>query len=481
MSTLLPPFEYAPAVDAPAAPVLRAQYGLFVAGQWVAASGDAAFDALDPATEAELTKLALADAADVDRAVRAARRGYEKYWRKVAPRDRGKYLFRIASALRDRAREFAHLAALEGGMPLRTALESELPHAIASLFYHAGWADKLHDAAPGVERIRPLGVVGAVLSADAPLSGALAKLGPALACGNTLVLEPDEHTSLYALLFAQLCADADLPAGVVNVVTGDARTGAALVEHPDLDKLAFDGTPEEGRQIARTFAASNKRLALRLSGTPPCLVYDDAPLDQVVDAILSAVFAGGTKCLARGAHLLVQENVRREFLERMRDALNGLRQGNPLDANTDAGPLPSRARRDASMSFVREALEAGASLVQSPWQPPEAGFWFSAAMLVEPPGATAREALPGPLLTLRTFRTVEESLALAATLAPAPGAYVWTSSGQLALFAAERLRHGVVWCNTNERSDPSAPSGGYGRAGLGREGGPAGLREYLAL
>jgi aldehyde dehydrogenase (NAD+) len=444
VSAVIPGFEYAPAPDAGPSPPLRERYGLFVGGEWVAAAGEALFPAIDPATETTLALLAQAGAADVDKAVRAARRGYDKYWRKLAPRERAKYLFRIAGALRERGHEFARLEALDAGLPLRGGRELEFPQAAAGLFYHAGWADKLAFAVQAPERIRALGVVGAIVSSSTPLAEALAKVGPALACGNTVVLKPDECTSLSALAFAQVCREADLPPGTVNVVTGDARAGLALADHADIDKLAFSGSPEIGKKLARAFAGTNKRLSLQLAGTPHALVYDDAPLDQALEGVIASAFLTGGRRAGDGCALLVQESAYDEFVERMRERLATLRHGNPLDENTDVGPLVSRSRRDALAERVRAGSQEGAMLVQADWQPPELGFWFPAAFFtnVQPGSQLARERLAGPLVTVRSFRTVEEALSLAAELPPGPFASVWTSSGQLAFYTAQRCGQG---------------------------------------
>ncbi len=483
MSAVIPGFEYAAAPETGPPPNLRERYGLFVGGEWISAAGEAVFAAIDPATEATLAQLAQAGAADVDKAVRAARRGYDKYWRKLAPRERAKYLFRIAGALRERAREFARLEALGAGLPLRGARELELPQAAAGLFYHAGWADKLAFAVQAPERIRALGVVGSIVSSASPLADAVATLAPALACGNTIVLKPDECTSLSALAFAQVCREADLPPGTVNVITGDARVGMALADHADIDKLAFSGSPEIGTKLARAFAGTRKRLSLQLAGTPHAIVYDDAPLDQALEGVVATAYLTGGRRAGDGCAVLVQESVYDEFVERLSERLATLRHGDPLDENTDVGPLVSRSRRDALIEQVRAGSEEGGVLVQATWPPPELGFWFPAAFFtgVQPGFRLARERLAGPLVTVGSFRTVEESLSLAADLPPAPCTSVWTSSGQLAFYAAQRLRTGVVWCNSDARFDPSAPSGGPGSTGLGREGGVAGLREYLAL
>ncbi len=453
MSATVPGLEYAPALEPAGAIAFRKRYGLLIGGVWAPPEKDASSPALDPATEAPLTSVAVASAADVDKAVRAARRGYDKYWCKLRPAERAKYLFRIAAALDERLREIALVETLGSGRPIRTTLEHDAPHAAATIFYHAGWADKLEWAARPLERARALGVVGAIVSSEASLLGAARKLAPALACGNTLVLKPANATPLDALLLGQICVDAALPPGVVNVVTGDAKTAVALVDHPDVDAIAFSGAANIGKAIARAAAATPKRLSLTLSGQSTVVVYEDAPLDQAIEGIVAAT----------GARLLVQESVLGDVLVRLGERLKTLRHGNPLDRNTDVGPLPSRKRRDALAALVARAQEQGAQLVQAAWQPPERGFWFPASYAIE------------------TFRTVDESLERAGASRSGFTAALWTLSGQLALYAARWLRAGVIWCNAFDRFDPSAPFGGYREFGSGRDGGLAGLREYLQV
>jgi aldehyde dehydrogenase (NAD+) len=478
---MLPELHYAPAPESTAPVTLRERYGLFVGGEWVAPVDGSFFNTQNPATEETLAEVTQAGPADVDRAVRAARRGYEKYWRKLRPPERAKYVYRIARALTERSREFALLETLDGGKPIREARDFDVPQASAHFFYHAGWADKLAWAVPGAERGRPLGVVGAIVPWNFPLLIAAWKIAPALACGNTVVLKPAETTPLTALLLAQVCAEAELPPGVVNVVTGDGRTGAALVEHPDVDKLSFTGSTEVGKSIRRAVAGTPKRLSLELGGKSAIVVYDDAPLDQAIEGIVSAIYFNQGHVCCAGSRLLVQESIAEEVIERLRARLATLRHGDPLDKNTDIGAINSRAQRDKIAELVQSGVDEGATLVQAPWTAPERGFWYPASFFtgVQPTYRIAREEIFGPVLSVMTFRTPGEAIERANNLPYGLSAGVWTASGALAMYTASRLAAGVVWCNTFNQFDPSSPFGGYKESGFGREGGIDGLRAYL--
>jgi len=480
--TLVPTFEYAPSLESTKVEI-REQYGHFIGGEWTASGSGESFATINPATEQTLAEVAAGDAADVDRAVRAARRGYEKYWRKLRPGERAKYIFRIARALSERSREFAMLETLDVGKPIRESRDFDLPQASAHFFYHAGWADKLAWATRGAERSRPLGVVGAIVPWNFPLLIAAWKIAPALACGNTIVLKPAETTPLTALLLAQVCLEAELPPGVVNVVTGAGRAGAALVEHPDVDKLSFTGSTEVGKEILRATAGTKKRLALELGGKSAIVVYDDAPLDQAIEGIVNAIYFNAGHVCCAGSRLLVQENIHEEVVERLRARVEMLRHGDPLDKNTDIGAINSRRQRDSIVELVRSGVEEGATLVQAPARFPERGFWFPASFFVNvaPTHRIAREEIFGPVLSVMTFRTPDEAIERANNLPYGLSAGVWTSNGQLGLYTAQRLQAGVVWCNTFNQFDPSSPFGGYKESGFGREGGLAGLREYLDL
>jgi acyl-CoA reductase-like NAD-dependent aldehyde dehydrogenase len=481
MSAVLPELSYAAAPESTAPVSIRDAYGLFIGGEWVAPAGATTFPTHNPATEEKLAEIGYAEEADVDRAVRSARRGYEKYWRKLRPAERAKYVYRIARALTERSREFAILETLDGGKPIRESRDFDVPQAAAHFFYHAGWADKLAWAEPGADRARALGVVGAIVPWNFPLLIAAWKIAPALACGNTIVLKPAETTPLSALLLAQVCAEAELPPGVVNIITGDGRTGAALVEHPDVDKLTFTGSTEVGKAIRRATAGTSKRISLELGGKSAFLVFDDAPLDQTIEGIVSAIYFNQGHVCCAGSRLLVQENIAEDLIERLRARIATLRHGDPLDKNTDIGAINSRQQRDKIVELVQSGVEEGATLVQSDWTPPERGYWYPASFFtnVQPTYRIAREEIFGPVLSVMTFRTPGEAIERANNLPYGLSAGVWTSSGALAMYVAGRLQAGVVWCNTFNQFDPSSPFGGYKESGFGREGGLAGLRAYL--
>jgi len=472
---------YSPSLESTAPVSLRERYGLFIGGEWVPSADDKTFATIDPATEETLALVSQASAADVDRAVRAARRGYEKYWRKLRPAERAKYVYRIARVLSERAREFAILETLDGGKPIRESRDFDVPQAISHFFYHAGWADKLAWALAGPDRTRPLGVVGAIVPWNFPLLIAAWKIAPALACGNTVVLKPAETTPLTALALASLVAEADLPPGVVNVVTGDGSTGAALVEHPDVDKISFTGSTEVGKAIKRATAGTPKRLSLELGGKSAFIIYDDAPLDQAIEGIVSAIYFNQGHVCCAGSRLLVQESVAAEIVDRLRHRLGSLRHGNPLDKNTDIGAINSRVQLERIASLVQSGIDDGATLVQHEWSPPDRGFWYPASFFtnVAPTYRIAREEIFGPVLSVMTFRTADEAIERANNLPYGLSAGIWTSSGALALYTAARMSAGVVWCNTFNQFDPSSPFGGYKESGFGREGGLAGLRAYL--
>jgi aldehyde dehydrogenase (NAD+) len=465
-------FVYAPAPESTAELRLRESYGLFIGGVWVAPAAGRTLPAIDPATEQTLAQTALGDANDVDRAVAAARRAYEKTWRKMRPAERAKYLYRLARAVTERSRELAIVETCNSGKPIRVTRDVDLPRAAAQLFYHAGWADKLDWAARAPERARPLGVVGAIVPWNAPLASALAKIAPALACGNTVVLKPAETTPLTALLFAQIVAEAELPPGVLNIVTGDSSTGAALVEHSDVDNVTFTGSTEAGKAIRRALAGTEKRLTLELGGNTATILYEDAPIDQAIEGIVNG-----------GSRALVQEAIAQDVVAALAARLERLRVGNPLDKNTDVGALHSRAHLDRVRSLVQSGIDEGATLVQQGGPLPQHGFFYPPSFLrdVQPAHRIAREELSGPVSSVMTFRTPDEAIELANNVPYGLTAGVWTSDPALALHTAQRLRAGVVWGNTFDRFDASSPLGGYKESGIGREGGLAGLRAYLRL
>ncbi|HWG02101.1 MAG TPA: aldehyde dehydrogenase family protein [Trebonia sp.] len=471
-------FEYAPAPEARSIVTLRDSYGLFIGGSFV--SGSSVFKTVSPATEEVLAEVTLGGAEDVDRAVAAARHAYERIWSAMPGRERGKYLFRIARLLAERAREFAVLETLDNGKPIREARDVDVPLASAHFFYHAGWADKLSYAGFGPSP-RPLGVAGQVIPWNFPLLMLAWKVAPALACGNTVVLKPAETTPLTALLFAEVCQQADLPPGVVNILTGDGGTGRVLVAHPGIDKIAFTGSTEVGKEIARLCAVSGKRVTLELGGKAANIVFDDAPVDQAVEGIVNGIFFNQGHVCCAGSRLLVQESVAGEVLASLKRRMATLRLGDPLDKNTDIGAVNSRAQLDKITSLAASGEAEGAARWSAPCALPDRGFWFPPTVFTQVPSSSGivREEIFGPVLTVDTFRTPAEAVEKANNTPYGLSAGVWTEKGSRILEMSSRLRAGVVWANTFNRFDPASPFGGYKESGFGREGGRHGLEAYL--
>jgi aldehyde dehydrogenase (NAD+) len=474
-------FEYAPAPES-VRPKIREEYGLFIDGRWTHAESGTFFETIDPANETSLARISYASAADVDRAVRAARKGYDKYWRKLKPADRAKYIYRIARAITERSRDLAVLETMDGGKPIKESRDFDIPTAAAHFFYHAGWADKLEWAIRAGREPQSIGVCGQIVPWNFPLLMAAWKLAPALACGNTVVLKPAETTPLTALALAQIIEEADLPPGVVNVVTGDGATGAALVAHPDVDKIAFTGSTEVGKEIARRLAGSDKRLTLELGGKAAQIVFADAPIDQAIEGIVNGIYFNQGHVCCAGSRLLVEERIHDEIVVRLTERLKTLRLGDPLDKNTDIGAINSRAQLTKIEDLVRSGVEQGATLVQQPCELPARGFFFPATFFtgVHQSHRIAREEIFGPVLSILTFRTPDEAVEKANNTPYGLSAGVWTEKGSKNMWVAQRLRAGVVWCNTFNLFDPSSPFGGYRESGFGREGGVHGLHEYLA-
>ncbi len=459
---------------------LRPAYGLFIGGEFVDPVDGAAFTTLNPATEEPLAQVTAAGPADVAAAVRAARTAYDGVWGPMPGRERAKYLYRIARIVAERARELAVLETLDNGKPIRESRDVDIPLVAAHFFYHAGWADKLGYAGLGPDP-RPLGVAAQVIPWNFPLLMLAWKVAPALACGNTVVLKPAETTPLTALCFAEICQQADLPPGVVNILTGDGETGRLLVEHPDVDKVAFTGSTEVGRQIARSVAGTAKRLTLELGGKAANIVFDDAPLDQAVEGVVQGIFFNQGHVCCAGSRLLVQESVAEDVLDRLRRRVETLRLGDPLDKNTDIGAINSAAQ----LARIRDLVGVGEAEGAERWSPacelPDRGYWFPPTVFtgVSQAHRIAREEIFGPVLSVLTFRTPDEAVAKANNTPYGLSAGVWTEKGSRILAMAARLRAGVVWANTFNRFDPASPFGGFKESGFGREGGRHGLEAYL--
>lgn len=472
--------DYAPAPESTAILNLRPRYGLFIDGDFVDGSGTP-FTTISPATEQGIAEIATASDTDVDTAVQAARRAYRKTWSKLTGADRGKYLFRIARLVQERSRELAVAESLNNGKPIKESRDLDIPLVAAWFFYYAGWADKLDYAGLGANP-RALGVAGQIIPWNFPLLMLAWKIAPALAAGNTVVLKPAETTPLTALLFAEILQQADLPPGVVNIVTGAGATGQALVRHPDVDKIAFTGSTAVGREIARTTAGSGKRLTLELGGKAANIVFDDAPIDQAIEGIVNGIFFNQGHVCCAGSRLLVQENVHDDVLDRLKERLATLRLGDPLDKNTDIGAVNSAEQ----LSRIRELTAAGEREGAERWSPPcelpTAGFWFPPTIFtgVQASHRIAREEIFGPVLSVLTFRTPAEAIAKANNTPYGLSAGIWSDKGSRILAVADRLKAGVVWSNTFNRFDPASPFGGYKESGYGREGGKQGLSGYLA-
>lgn len=482
-------FEYAPAPESRSVVDLKPSYGLFIDGAFVDPTDGGSFKSINPASEEVLAEIAEAGAQDVERAVRAARKAYDKVWGPMPGRDRAKYLYRIARLIQERSRELAVLESLDNGKPIRESRDVDLPLVAAHFFYYAGWADKLEHAGFGRRPTsqhggaspQPLGVAAQVIPWNFPLLMLAWKIAPALAAGNTVVLKPAETTPLTALLFAEICQQADLPAGVVNIVTGAGDTGRSLVEHAGVDKVAFTGSTEVGRAIARSVAGTSKKLTLELGGKAANIVFDDAPIDQAVEGIVNGIFFNQGHVCCAGSRLLVQENVADRVLESLKRRMAQLRVGDPLDKNTDVGAINSAAQ----LERIRELSDAGSAEGAERWSPPcelpDRGFWFAPTIFtgVTQAHRIAREEIFGPVLSVLTFRTPAEAVEKANNTPYGLSAGIWTDKGSRILWMADRLRAGVVWANTFNKFDPTSPFGGYKESGYGREGGRHGLEGYL--
>jgi len=475
-------WTYAPAPESRDIVRVEDRYGLFVGGEWVEPRSGETYTTIDPSSEEPLAEVAQAGSEDVDLAVKAAREAYDDGWSDIPPSERAKYLFRIARILQERSREFAVLESLNGGKPIRESRDVDLPLSAAHFFYYAGWADKLEYAFPN-RRPRSVGVAGQIIPWNFPLLMLAWKVAPAIAAGNTVVLKPAETTPLTALLFCDVLRQAELPAGVVNIVTGDGRTGAEIVKHPGVDKIAFTGSTEVGKAIQRELAGTPKRLTLELGGKAANVVFDDAPLDQAVEGIVNGIYFNQGHVCCAGSRLLVQESIYEPLIGKLKRRLGTLRVGAPLDKNTDVGAINSRQQLDKIEELVRSGRDEGAEIYQPPCRLPERGYWFVPTVFtnVAQSYRIAQEEIFGPVLSVLTFRTPDEAVEKANNTPYGLSAGVWTEKGSRILAMAQRLRAGVVWANTYNRFDPTSPFGGYKESGFGREGGLHGLEPYLTF
>ena len=471
--------DYAPAPESASILKLKSEYGLFIDGDFVDGNGTS-FPTINPATEEHLATMQAADEADVDRAVRAARVAHENVWSRMTGSERSKYLYRIARLVQERSRELAVAETVDNGKPIKETRDFDIPTVAAWFFYYAGWADKLDYAGMGPNP-RALGVAGQVIPWNFPLMMLAWKIAPALAAGNTVVLKSAPTTPLTAMLFAEILQQAELPPGVVNIISGGGATGQALVTHPDVNKVAFTGSTNVGRQIARGVAGTSKKLTLELGGKGANIVFDDAPIDQAVEGIVSGIFFNQGQVCCAGSRLLVQENVHDEVVERLKRRLSTLRLGNPLDKNTDVGAINSAQQLKTITTLADIGVEDGAERWSAPCELPAKGFWFAPTLFtgVSTSSRIARDEIFGPVLSVLTFRTPDEAVAKANNSPYGLSAGIWSDKGSRVLAIADKLRAGVVWTNTFNKFDPTSPFGGYKESGYGREGGRPGLASYL--
>jgi aldehyde dehydrogenase (NAD+) len=476
------PWEYAPAPESREIVQLQSRYGLFVGGKEIAPRTGQWFTTIDPSTEEPLAEVARAGVEDVDAAVAVARRAFRRSWGELSGRERAKYLFRIARILQERSREFAVLETLDTGKPIKESRDVDIPLVAAHFWYYAGWADKLDYAFPG-RRAMPLGVAAQIIPWNFPLLMLAWKIAPALAAGNTVVLKPASSTPLSALLFADVCRQADLPPGVVNIVTGPGEIGLALVKHPDVDKVAFTGSTAVGKQIGRAIAGSGKALTLELGGKAANIVFDDAPLDQAIEGIVNGIFFNQGEVCCAGSRLLVQESIAEPLIEKLKDRLSTLRVGDPMDKNTDVGAINNAAQLAKIEELIEAGIAEGAEMYQPACELPARGYFVRPTLFtnVAQSHRIAQEEIFGPVLSVLTFRTPDEAVEKANNTPYGLSAGVWTEKGSRILQMVKQLRAGVVWANTFNRFDPTSPFGGYKESGFGREGGLHGLLAYVRL
>lgn len=472
--------NYAPALESRSAAQIKERYDLFINGKFEKPSSKKYFATINPADEKKLSEVADANAADVNRAVTAAKTAYEKVWKKMPAAERGKYIYRIARIIQERAREFAVIETLDGGKPIRESRDFDVPTAANHFFYYAGWADKLQYAFPN-RQAQPLGVAGQIIPWNFPLLMAAWKIAPALATGNTVVLKPAETTPLTALKLAEVLQEADLPPGVVNIITGAGNTGAMLVNHPDVNKIAFTGSTAVGKLIEQSVAGTDKKLTLELGGKAANIIFDDAPLDQAVEGVINGIFFNQGHVCCAGSRLYVQESVYKQVLQKLKDRLETLIVGDPMDKNTDVGAINSKAQLSIIHRYLKLGVQEGAEMYQSSAEIPTKGFFCRPTLFtnVAQSNRIAQEEIFGPVLTIQTFRTDDEVIEKANNTPYGLSAGVWTDKGSKIFNLTTKLRAGVVWANTYNQFDPTSPFGGYKESGFGREGGLQGLWGYV--
>jgi len=473
-------FTYAPAPESKSHVKLQEQYGLFINGKFEKPNSGKYFETINPATEEKLAMVADANAKDVDKAVKAARTAYDKVWSKMPGKERAKYIFRISRMLQEKARELSVLETMDGGKPIRESRDIDIPLAANHFFYYAGWADKLDYAFPN-QQPKSLGVAGQIIPWNFPLLMAAWKIAPALATGNTIVLKPAETTPLTALKLAEIIQESGLPEGVVNIITGAGATGAALVQHPGIDKIAFTGSTDVGKLIQRATAGTNKRLTLELGGKAANIIFEDAPLDQAVEGIINGIFFNQGHVCCAGSRLFVQESVYQKVIRKLKDRIETLIVGDPLDKNTDIGAINSKQQLDTIKKYISIGLKEGGEIHESSCAIPKKGFFCRPTLFtnVSQSHRIASEEIFGPVLAIQTFRTDDEVIEKANNTAYGLSAGVWTDKGSKIFNMTSKLRAGVIWANTFNKFDPTSPFGGYKESGFGREGGVHGLSAYL--
>lgn len=474
-------WEYAPAPEAKDHARIKKQYDLFINGQWQKPTSKKYFASFSPSTEEKLSEVAEASEKDVNTAVTAARTAYDKYWKKLSGAERAKYIFRIARVMQERSRELAVIETMDGGKPIRESRDFDIPTAANHFFYYAGWADKLNYAFPN-RNPQALGVAAQIIPWNFPLLMAAWKIAPALATGNTVVLKPAESTPLTALKLAEIIEEADLPPGVVNIITGFGKTGAAMVNHPDVNKIAFTGSTDVGKLIQKAVAGTNKKLTLELGGKAANIVFEDAPIDQAVEGIVNGIFFNQGHVCCAGSRLFVQEGVADVVIRKLKERMDTLIVGDPLDKNTDIGAINSKEQLEKIASYLKIGVEEGLELYQSSHcHLPKKGFFCKPSLFIGAAQSSrvAQEEIFGPVLTIQTFRTIEEVIEKANNIPYGLSAGVWTDKGSKIFNLTTKLRAGVVWANTYNKFDPTSPFGGYKESGFGREGGLHGLHPYL--
>ena len=474
--------KYAPAPESTDHIEIKDRYSLFINGEFTKPASGKYFPTINPATEKTLSEVAEADKADVDKAVQSARKAYENTWSKIPAKERGKYIYRISRMLQERSREFAVIESMDGGKPIRESRDVDIPLAAAHFFYYAGWADKLEYAFPG-RQAKSLGVAGQIIPWNFPLLMAAWKLAPALACGNTVVIKPAETTPLTAMKLAELIQDADLPPGVVNIVTGAGKTGSEIVNHPDINKVAFTGSTDVGKIIQKSLAGTQKKYTLELGGKAAHIIFDDAAINQAVEGIVNGIFFNQGHVCCAGSRLYVQEGVAEEVISKLKKRMKTLIIGDPLDKNTDIGAINSKMQLDKIKKLTKAGENEGGVIYQPNCKLPKSGYWYRPTLIsnVSQSNRVVQEEIFGPVLAVQTFRTVDEVIEKANNSPYGLSGGVWTDKGAKIFKITQQVRAGIMWANTFNKFDPASPFGGYKESGMGREGGLQGLYPYVEL